>query len=73
MDKIPITFDKFTGYFTKVSGAGESSIWHLYDSKNYYIGRLRFTDKWVFDSSPKGKEFETLADYFGEVVRAWYQ
>jgi len=40
------------------------------------LGRLRksdFTKGWVFDGTPKTKELEQMADYFGDVVTAWYE
>ena len=78
MDEIPISFEhtgkKFKGRFTKVSGAGDTGVWHLMDDKNFYLGRLRMVqNKWVFDPTPKTLELKELAEYFGEVVTAWYE
>ena len=62
MDPIPVTFEhetnRFTGYFSKVTGAGSTAIWHLNDEKGYHLGRLPigWKDQWYFDESkPVGK------------------
>ena len=78
MDVIPITFEhngkKFHGRFTKVSGAGDTGVWHLMDEKNFYLGRLRLVlNKWGFDPTPKTKDLLELTDYFGEVITPWYE
>jgi hypothetical protein len=80
MESIPIKFQceakKYMCHLSHVIGAGTTSCYHLQDDKNFYLGRLRwseFENKWVFDSSPKTKDLEQLADYFGDVVTAWYQ
>lgn len=74
MQKVPITFDhagkQFTGTFDPVHGAG-GNVFHL-TIDNYYCGRLRYADKWVFDPTPKSEGFNELADYFGDYVTAWY-
>ena len=73
MDPIPITF-KHKGetykncYFTKVTRNGATSFWHLYDSDNYFLGRLQFTDKWIFDANSKSTGIDKLAEYFGDFV-----
>ena len=73
MEHIPINFEhegkNYSGYFNKVAGAGSSSVWHLYDHNNYFLGKLRYTDHWIFD----GKKFTELANFFGDYVIAWYQ
>lgn len=51
-----------------VQGAGDNRVWHLMID-NYYFGRLRYTDKWVFDSNTMPE----IADLLGEYVIAWYQ
>lgn len=72
MDPIPINF-KHSGvtysncYFTKIIRTGEPAFWHLYDNDNYYLGKLRFTDKWIFDAN-KRTGIDQLAEYFGDLV-----
>lgn len=72
MDPIPISF-KHNGikysdcYFTRVVRSGETAFWHLYDSDNYYLGRLRFTDQWTFDAN-KRTGIDRLAEFFGDYV-----
>ena len=80
MDEIPITFEyrlvKYKCHLSKVSGSGDTSTFHLTDDKNFYNGRLRWSDflkSWVFDPTPKTKDLAELADYFGDVVTAWYE
>lgn len=77
---IPVKFEhngrKYNCVLHKVAGGGDTSTFHLMDDKHFYNGRLRWSDfqkKWVFDSTPKTKDLEELADYFGEVVTAWYE
>jgi hypothetical protein len=73
MDPIPISF-KHSGvaykdcYFTKIVRNGEAAFWHLYDSDNYYLGKLSFTDRWTFDANRKSTGLDKIADYFGEFV-----
>jgi len=74
---IPIVFQfngkEYRGDLSPVFGAGEHNHFHLMID-NYYCGRLRFANcEWVFDSNPLSKGWERLADYFGEVIQAWYQ
>jgi hypothetical protein len=73
MDKIPISFTHngkhYSGHFANVQGAGDTRVWHLYNDKNYYLGRLRystFTSKWVFDSSQE--DLSSLAQFFAKHV-----
>lgn len=57
-------------------GAGTSSTFHLHDDKNFYCGCLRWSDfenEWVFDPTPKSQDLAELADFFGDIVTAWYQ
>ena len=73
MDPIRISFKhngiKYTDcYFTKVVRTGETSFWHLYDSDNFYLGRLRFTDQWVFEPDRKSTGIDQLADFFGDHI-----
>ncbi len=74
MDPIPISF-KHNGinysdcYFTKGAATSETVIWHLYDSDNYYLGKLRFTDKWAFEASRRTERIHELAEYFGDFVK----
>ena len=73
MDPIPITF-KHNGiayndcYFTKVIRSSEPSFWHLYDSDNYYLGKLRFDNQWTFDADKRSTKMEQLAEFFGDFV-----
>lgn len=68
MEKINITLDidgkEFIGSLQQVAGAVSTGVYHLYDQKNFYIGRLRFTDHWIFDATPKSREFEKHAERF---------
>jgi len=80
LENIPTNFDhcgkQYICHVSKVSGAGDTSTFHLIDEKNFYLGRLRwssFEKKLVFDAPHKTKELEQLADYFGDVVTAWYE
>ena len=74
MDPIPISF-KHNGikysdcYFTKIARAGEPSTWHLHDNDNYYLGRLRFTNQWIFDANQRKTGIDQLADFFGDFVK----
>lgn len=73
MDPIPISF-KHNGvaykdcYFTKIVRNGEAAFWHLYDSDNYYLGKLRFIDQWTFDANRKSTGLDKLTEYFGDFV-----
>lgn len=73
MDPIPISF-KHNGikysdcYFTRVVRTGEEAFWHLYDSENCYLGRLRFTDQWTFDANKRSTAIDQLAEFFGDLV-----
>ena len=73
MDPIPINF-KHNGvtysdcYFTKVVRTGETAFWHLYDSDNYYLGRLQFNDQWKFDANKRSTGIDKLAEFFGDFV-----
>jgi hypothetical protein len=78
MDQIPVTFEHMgktvKGQLGKVQGAGDTEVWHLHDNKNYYLGRLRrLNAQWVFDPTPKTESLVEMAQYFGDVVTAWYQ
>lgn len=77
MHQIPITFDhegkQYSGYFSKVAGAGQTGVWYLSDNNNLYLGRLRYTDRWVFDPTPKTESLAALADFFGDFITAWYE
>ena len=72
MDPIPISF-KHNGinyadcYFTKIIKNDESFFWHLYDSDNYYLGKLSYKDKWYFDAN-KRTGIDQLVDFFGDFV-----
>lgn len=73
MDPIPISF-KHDGvaykdcYFTKIVRASNASFWHLYDSDNYYLGKLRFADQWTFDADKRSTGIDKLAEFFGDFV-----
>ena len=72
MDPIPINF-KHNGvtykdcYFTKITRNDQDSFWHLYDNDNYYLGKLRFTERWTFDAN-KRTGIDQLAEFFGDFV-----
>jgi hypothetical protein len=58
---------EYIGDLQRVSGAGQSGVYHLAIDK-YYKGRLRFstfTNKWEFDG-----EFSDLAERFGKYVES---
>lgn len=39
-----------------IAGAGDTSVYYLYDEHNFYCGRLRqYNGQWVFDASKKGE------------------
>lgn len=73
MDPIPINF-KHDGetynncYFTKIVRSSDISFWHLYDCDNYYLGKLSFTDRWIFDANKRSSGIDKLAEYFGDFV-----
>jgi hypothetical protein len=74
MDPIPISFRhngiKYSDcYFTRVARRGEAATWHLYDSDNYYLGRLRFTNQWIFDPNKRTERIHELAEFFGDFVK----
>jgi hypothetical protein len=80
MENIPVSFEiegkNCNGRLVQVAGAGGNSVFHLMDNKNFYCGRLRYSDfikDWVFDPTPKTQELEKQAYYFGDVVMAWYE
>ena len=80
MNNIPISFEhqkkQYNGHFGIVMGGGHTSTFHLVDNKNYYLGRLRysdFTSGWVFDPTPKTGELKELADFFGDYITNWHQ
>lgn len=68
---IPVTFTylkkEYKGYLSPVTGSG--GVFHLMIDKRYR-GQLIHTDKWEFYSNDR--MFEELAEYFGQVVVAWY-
>jgi hypothetical protein len=50
------------------------NVWHLNDSKCFYLGRLRQANgKWVFDATPKTQELAEMADFFGDYLTAWLE
>lgn len=67
--KTPISFDykgkHYEGTLSEVKGAGTKT-WHL-TINGYHRGQLLLLDRgWAFFSN--SREFEELADYFGEAV-----
>ena len=74
-DKIPVTFffdgTTYKGFLSWVPGAA-GYCWFLMVN-NFYWGTLHLTDgyRWRF-TNQKGN-MEHLADYFADVVTAWYQ
>lgn len=66
---IPVTFTyqgkTYTGFLHPVHGAG-IHVWHLMIN-NFYYGRLRYQNGWVFDSN---KDWD-IAETLGEIVVAW--
>lgn len=75
---IPVSFPfggkQITGTLSNITGGGAGDHFHLMVA-NFYWGRLRTAQgQWVFDPSRnEGKELARLADYFGDIVIAWYQ
>ena len=59
---------QYSGEFMHVMGAGDTQVWHLMID-NYYKARLRYTDKWIFDSNTMPE----IADLLGEYVVDWNQ
>ena len=64
MENIPVTFEcngkTFSGLLAQVAGSGGNSVFHLMDNKNFYCGRLRYSDfikDWVFDPTRKLKSW----------------
>lgn len=66
---IPATFTyqgkTYKGFLHPVHGAG-INVWHLMID-NFYYGRLRYHEGWVFDSV----KMEGIAETLGEIVVAW--
>jgi hypothetical protein len=80
MIDIPITFiysgKEYNGHFNRVAGAANTSVFHLYDNKKFFLGRLRFSgysNGFVFDPTPKSEELKELADYFGDYITNWHE
>ena len=73
MDPIPVNF-KHNGvaykdcYLTKIYRSNENYFWHLYDNDNYYLGKLRFADRWIFDADKKSTRIDELAEFLGDIV-----
>ena len=65
MERIPITFEhkgkQYSGLLMPVTGIGETHGSLLID--NYYIGNLRYTDRWIFDSNTMPE----IADFLGRL------
>jgi len=78
-DNIPVSFEykgrKYEGRFKAVNGGGSSGHWHLEIEKNdryYYFGQLLKTESgWSF--SCQDGYLNDLAEFFGDVVTAWYE
>ncbi|RYE36336.1 MAG: hypothetical protein EOP48_29685 [Sphingobacteriales bacterium] len=62
-NRVPLYFTHESGVtfgeFIQVSGAGSTEVFFLMVD-DYYKGRLRFSNKWIFDGA-----YETLAEDFG--------
>lgn len=74
MQSIDIAFEHeglgYSGQFTKVSGSGSTSTFHLMIN-GYYYGRLRYSPNgWIFDGNAKGDMFAGLAEFFGNYIIA---
>ncbi|MDF2381306.1 hypothetical protein JMG10_07510 [Nostoc ellipsosporum NOK] len=72
--EIPVSFEYngrgYKGILSRVYGGGDAHNYHLYVNK-YYWGILFLGPAgWRFGS--KKTELEEIADYFGDVVQAWY-
>lgn len=79
MDYVPITFDfegkQYSGFFTQVSGAGSTAMFHL-TVDGFYYGRLRYSEfshNWCFDATPENEGMKKISDEFGDYITAWYQ
>ena len=75
MLSFPISFEcngkQYTGEFSQVSGSGGTTTFYLMIN-NFYCGRLRNDAvSWIFDTTPKTKDFETLGEFFGNYIIAW--
>jgi len=80
MENVAITFEHlgkiYQGHFTRVAGAGESTVYHLMDNKNFYLGRLRlstFLKEWCFDESRPKDKLSQLGNFFGDYLTAWFE
>ncbi len=72
---IPVEYEyrgqKYKGRLSQVSGSASTNFYHLYVN-NFYHGQLQLLDRgWVF-SNQEGWQPE-LADYFGDVITAWFE
>lgn len=74
MERIPISFEhrgkKYSGSFSRVQGAGTTSVWHLMSDDNYFLGRLRMSEEFdfFFDDSKEENELTYLARFFGNYI-----
>lgn len=86
---IPVTFNykgnEYKGFFSQVSGSGSTAMFHL-NVNGYHWGQLSYVQGhdgfnggptavkagWRFASN-QHPELEEMADYFGDVVIAWFQ
>jgi hypothetical protein len=71
---IPVNFDylgsEFSGYLSKVSGAGTNGMYHLMIN-GYYRGQLfKTANGWRFGSNDGMFEEQYMVDYFASVVEA---
>ena len=75
MNHIPITFEhegkRYNGFFNQVSGSGNTAAFHLYDTQNFFLGKLSKTNGWVFETTPTTEGFNQLADFFGDYITNW--
>jgi hypothetical protein len=73
-EHIPVSFDfegkPYTGYLSFVNGAGGYH-WHLMVNKFYWGVLVNKSYEWVFHDQKN--ELKEYADYFGDVLQAWYE
>lgn len=72
---IPVTFEhdgkQYNGVLVDVLGPG-NTIWHLYVNGGFW-GQLVYSERWGWQYHNHKGDLKHLANYFGEVVIAWYQ
>ena len=74
MEKTPIAFKyqekEYCGYFSRVSGSGNTSLFHLMID-NFYQGQLFLSQNFGWRFSNQTGKFESYSEYFGEYITAW--